>query len=370
MSDSNYYKLLGVDKNASFKDIKKAYRKLAMKYHPDKNKDPAASDMFKNISQAYSVLSDESKRRMYDVTGNIDMSEFDFDAFDIFNQLFSGVGQTSDVGDLKDLFENGVSSFINNMKDSGIKFQAFSTGPIGTFKVEKDIPLSMFSNAASNLASATVNLASVLHKNYERPSTAPVLSNNKIEPNITFSEIDNRPLSRRSNRIKSKGNDKKMNLHVKLSDIYKGRRKKFSFWQRDSEYPDGKMKISLVVDLKNFKPCYFFPEMGDREHEDKAGDLYVNIKVRQTSDCKFRLCRNGVDLETDMNINLKDIYKDSVLTIIHMNNDKIELKYSAKSLIKDGGLLDDVIKLDGYGLNGGDLYVRLKLILPETYLFE
>jgi DnaJ-class molecular chaperone len=56
----DYYKILGVDKNASATDIKKAYRKLALKYHPDRNKgDKEAEEKFKKISEAYAVLSDK-----------------------------------------------------------------------------------------------------------------------------------------------------------------------------------------------------------------------------------------------------------------------------------------------------------------------
>lgn len=67
---SEYYDLLGVSKNATEGEIKKAYRKMALKYHPDKNQgDEAAAAKFKEISEAYEVLSDDSKRKMYDQFG-------------------------------------------------------------------------------------------------------------------------------------------------------------------------------------------------------------------------------------------------------------------------------------------------------------
>ena len=62
-----YYETLGVDKKASQKDIKSAYRRLVMLYHPDKNKLPEAEEMFKEIAEAYSVLSDSGKRKQYDI---------------------------------------------------------------------------------------------------------------------------------------------------------------------------------------------------------------------------------------------------------------------------------------------------------------
>lgn len=113
----DYYKILGVDKNASKDDIKKAYRKLAVKYHPDRNKTKEAEDKFKEISEAYNVLSDPQKKQAYDQYGDAAFAgnasgggqgggpryqyyqqgepfDFDFggfqDPFDIFEQFFGG----------------------------------------------------------------------------------------------------------------------------------------------------------------------------------------------------------------------------------------------------------------------------------------
>ena len=70
MKFKDYYKVLGVDKTASQEDIKKAYRKLAVKYHPDKTKgDKASEEKFKEIAEAYEVLADQEKRKKYDSVG-------------------------------------------------------------------------------------------------------------------------------------------------------------------------------------------------------------------------------------------------------------------------------------------------------------
>jgi len=65
----DYYQILGVSRSANDDELKKAYRKLALKYHPDKNKDPGAEEKFKQIGEAYDVLSDPKKRRIYDQVG-------------------------------------------------------------------------------------------------------------------------------------------------------------------------------------------------------------------------------------------------------------------------------------------------------------
>lgn len=95
----DYYKILGISKNATKEEIKKAYKNLAKKYHPDVNKDADTSEKFKEINEAASVLGDDQKRQQYDQFGAEGMgqqfSDFDFSGFgmnfgDIFDQMFSG----------------------------------------------------------------------------------------------------------------------------------------------------------------------------------------------------------------------------------------------------------------------------------------
>ena len=105
----DYYEVLGVERSASQEEIKQAYRQLAMQWHPDRNTAPEAADKFKEIAEAYAVLSDQTKREAYDTTGHAGVSErwstedilrgFDFgdffggrssDIWSVFGDLFPG----------------------------------------------------------------------------------------------------------------------------------------------------------------------------------------------------------------------------------------------------------------------------------------
>ncbi len=110
----DYYEIIGVEKNASLQQIKKAYRSLALKYHPDRvqeSEKKQAEEKFKEISEAYGVLSDPKKRELYDQYGHsgIDQKftsedifrQADFSGFeDIFSQLFGGGGGGDSIFDL------------------------------------------------------------------------------------------------------------------------------------------------------------------------------------------------------------------------------------------------------------------------------
>ncbi len=102
MSEKDFYKILGIEKNADAAEIKKAYRKLAMKHHPDQNKDnPEAEEKFKEVSEAYEILKDEQKRAAYDRYGSA-----------AFENGGAGPGGAGGAGAFSDIFEDMFGDFM------------------------------------------------------------------------------------------------------------------------------------------------------------------------------------------------------------------------------------------------------------------
>ena len=102
----DYYEVLGVPKNAGKGDIKNAYRKLALQYHPDRNKSQGAEERFKEISEAYAVLSDDDKRKRYDTYGHVGTEEVFRGSEANFEEIFKDMG----FGGFRDIFEQFFGS--------------------------------------------------------------------------------------------------------------------------------------------------------------------------------------------------------------------------------------------------------------------
>ncbi len=125
MAQKDYYKSLGLEKSASSEEIKKAYRKLAMKYHPDHAKgNKTAEDKFKEISEAYAVLSDAEKRKQYDTYGSESFQQ-NFSQEDIF--------RGSNIEDILKEFGFGGGAFFSGGRKAGGGGRRFSFNPESVF---------------------------------------------------------------------------------------------------------------------------------------------------------------------------------------------------------------------------------------------
>jgi molecular chaperone DnaJ len=141
----NYYKNLGIPKDASKDAIKDAYRKLAMQYHPDRNKSPGAEEKFKEISEAYAVLSDDEKRQQYN---NLGSNGFDqrYSREDIFrgadfNSIFRDMGVSSGFDDLFSVFFGGQDFVVRQRAIRGrdLGYEVYLTLEEASRGVDKEI---------------------------------------------------------------------------------------------------------------------------------------------------------------------------------------------------------------------------------------
>jgi molecular chaperone DnaJ len=116
----DYYEVLGIQKNAGKDDIKNAYRKLALQFHPDRNKDSGAEEKFKQISEAYAVLSDDDKRKRYDTYGHVGAEEVFRGSEANFDEVFRDIG----FGGFRDIFEQ----FFGGRRGGGFGEDFFGFG--------------------------------------------------------------------------------------------------------------------------------------------------------------------------------------------------------------------------------------------------
>jgi len=166
----DYYEVLGVDKGADLEAIKKAYRKMAMKYHPDRNPDnKEAEEKFKEVGEAYEVLSDSDKRARYDQYGHAGVDP-NFGAGG-YGSGFGGFGDFGDLGDIFGSFFGGGASRTSNAnaprRGENVMSRLELTFEEAAFGCEKEVSVQRIENCASckgtGSADGTVETCSNCH---------------------------------------------------------------------------------------------------------------------------------------------------------------------------------------------------------------
>lgn len=166
MAKRDYYEVLGLSKGASTQEIKKAYRKLSKQYHPDINKEPDADVKFKEITEAYEVLSDDNKKSQYDQFGHAAFGQGGqggFGGFGGFNGGFSGA-DFDDLGDIFSSFFGGGGSRRRNpnaprqgedlLKTMNISFMDSIFGNKKTIKLRKNVQCEKCSGSGAKNSSS------------------------------------------------------------------------------------------------------------------------------------------------------------------------------------------------------------------------
>jgi DnaJ-class molecular chaperone len=347
MDNKDYYKILEIERNATEDDIKKSYRKLALKYHPDRCKDVGAEEKFKEISEAYSVLSSPDKKRSYDVMGNTE--DFNFngeDPFSVFNNIFQQ--HLSTFMNMKFENEINVDNILNNL--SGGKMNSpFSFGnvhiKVHTFS-DKD-----FNNPFDIMNNMSSNMEEIDEDNYKDLSKNTNKSSKHIKTNI-----------------KKKPEDIIINIDVNFCDIYNEEKKSITV-KRNRLRSDG----SYSLKNKKFEIPIYGREITIKgeghQYPDytESGDIFINISNKLDENFK-RL--NDYDLLTFHPIIVEDISKTFTFELTLPNKKVINVQYEKDSLKKQKHLFQKIENLgfpyyDDHERKTGDLYIQYYLSFEE-----
>ena len=257
----NHYDTLGVSRTASEDEIKKAYHKLAIKYHPDKNKELGAEEKFKSIAGAYAILSDPVKRRNYELGVPDGMSHID--PFSIFNQFFQNTDMDSFINGFFSSQGNNpfMGSFDDILGGADIKFSIHSFAAMPNMDKLPDM-------------SKNINFFDILQQTKSKLSD--VLQHHPHQP------VQSQPKIIKS-YAKYENIEKK--LIVAVEDILGAKAKKIKIGRynktKDSktfEQKEEKMTFHLEPDLE--KLVYTFPNQGHTHYKYKdPGDLIIRIQI-------------------------------------------------------------------------------------------
>lgn len=341
----DYYEVLGVDKNADKKTIKKAYRKLAMKYHPDVNQEEGAEEKFKELSEAYGVLSDDEKRKRYDQFGHAGMDGFSQeDIFnninfeDIFNGFGFGGGSQGGFGSIFDLFGFGGES----------------SGPSGRGQdISQIVELTL-----EEVASGVSKDLDVRHK-----KKCPKCNGTRAEPGSSVKtcpqcngagqvkQVQNTPLGQFATVSKCpQCNGEGQHVEKPCTECHGSGLKTTT----------NKISINIPAGVETGTKLRVSGEGDDGIRGAPSGDLYVTIKVLKHD--LFR--REGQDLFYDLPISyVQACLGDSV--------DVPTIDGEASLNIPAGTQSGSTFKLRGEGIKSlnwsgkGNLYVKVQVVVPK-----
>jgi DnaJ-class molecular chaperone len=331
--EEDYYKLLEVNRDASFEEIKKAYRRLSMIHHPDKNRNSEESTIkFKQLATAYETLSDEGKRRMYDMgirNGNMGGGTMPFDMninpFDIFNMIFGSQQhqQEQHQQQRQQQHFNGFHEF--GMPPGVSSFIKFGNG--------MSMPMGMPMHMPMGMGIHIIHPEQMEHADvFDAPGFRQPQWKQKEEQK----EKEQRDYECEKNDI-----------YITLEDAYNGIEK-------------------YIVKIGGQELCVCIPPgISDKEIiiatiNAQIVHIVVNIKPHEL----FK--RNGLDLILEKEISFKESLCGLEFSIKHVNGKTFHLQHKDGTIIKDGvsktiqrlGLKDDNNRI-------GTLTIIFKVVYPD-----
>jgi curved DNA-binding protein CbpA len=282
----DYYDILGVERNSDIESIKKAYKKLALKYHPDRNKDePDTEEKFKKIAEAYGVLSDVNKRRMYDLTGTSSDNAQSIDPFSMFSNIFNSQNLDSFVQDF--FANNNNNGEMNNYDD-------ILGGPDAKFSIHT------FAQVPNLDSLKDMDFFDILEKSKESFKKVTEVYKDKKLHNFNKHqklEDDNRDMKKRikhyERELYSKPESLKLKINMKVDDFIKQKKKKIKVRRKRAKkemdtseisYTDEIFQTEIKINKKQIilenegnEDCYFY----------NIGDIVIDIELENNYFKKF-----------------------------------------------------------------------------------
>ncbi|HRH55622.1 MAG TPA: J domain-containing protein [Candidatus Paceibacterota bacterium] len=336
----NYYDILGVDKKATKDDVKKAFRKLAQKHHPDKGGDEST---FKEITEAYSVLADEKKRREYDSYGQTfaggGPGAGGFGGFD--PSQFSGFGQGGVEFDLNDLFE-GFGDIFGGGRGPRIK-----RGRDISIDIEATFKESILGGTRSVLITK-VGTCETCEGTGGKPG-AGVETCKTCNGQGKLHETRNSPLGAFTSVRACSACEGSGQIPKEKCATCSGH----GVLRREEE-----LKIQVPIGIDGGEMIRM-PGKGEAIKGGAPGDLYVKVHVKPHPVFK----KEGMNLVMNMPMKLTDALLGTTTTITTIDDKKLEVKIPAMSEAQQ------TLRLRGKGVsingNAGDLLIRLTATLPK-----
>lgn len=350
----DYYNILGVDKGASQDEIKKAFRKLAHKHHPDKSGGDEAK--FKEVNEAYQVLGDQKKRSQYDQYGSAfenAQGQGGFGGFDGFRDFsgfangFSGQGQNINMEDLGDIFGGfgdifGFGGGSNRTRSKqgrdlqialNISFEDAVFGAIKEIGLNKKVTCDKCDGSGAEAGSELKTCPTCNGSGQETVVKRTMLGAMRMNTVCSECQGEGKIIEKKCTKCKGKG----------------------------TNIEDAKMKIKIPAGIDNGENIRLTGQGEAGERGAKSGDLYIKVRVAESQ--KYE--RVGYDIKSQAEIN----FTQASL------GDKIDIETvhgSVKLKIPAGTQSGTTFKLRSKGITRlhasglGDHYVRVKVKVPTT----
>ena len=342
----DYYKILGVEKGASKDEIKKAFRKLAHEHHPDKTKgNEASSQKFKEASEAYTVLSDDSKRKQYDTYGSAGPGGFNpaqgaggqgFGGFDFSGFQQSNGGVEFDLGDIFGDFFGGGRRQAQQQRGRDVSIDIQITFEESIFGVERDILVTKASKCLTCSGSGAEPGSSM--------ETCPTCQGKgKInETRRSFIGVFN--TTRVCDTCHGVGQVPKIKCHTCHGEGVLERQQEISV-----KIPAG-IEDDQMIRLTG---------MGEAVPHGQPGDMYVKVHVKPHQNIR----KEGLNLVSDLKIKLTTALLGGEISFNTLDGE-VAVK------VPEGSNTGDVLRLKGKGVPNergkrGDLLIRITVDMPK-----